>query len=63
MMTAVGGSSRPSGDLVTITGVVKLINSDQSKKAREKSLFMVYLNANNVINHKARMNKVWIELP
>jgi len=45
------------GDLVTITGVVKLINSDQSKKAREKSLFMVYVNANNVVNHKAKMNK------
>ena len=43
---------------MTITGVVKLINSDQSKKAREKSLFMVYVNANNVVNHKAKMNKV-----
>lgn len=42
---------------MTITGVVKLINSDQSKKAREKSLFMVYVNANNVVNHKAKMNK------
>ena len=43
---------------MTITGVVKLINSDQSKKAREKSLFMVYVNANNVVNHKAKMHKV-----
>ena len=46
------------GDLVTITGVVKLINSDQSKKARDKSLFMVYVNANHVVNHKAKMHKV-----
>ena len=43
---------------MTITGVVKLINSDQSKKARDKSLFMVYVNANHVVNHKAKMHKV-----
>ena len=49
------------GDLVTITGVVKLINSDQSKKARDKSLFMVYVNANHVVNHKAKMHKVGIQ--